>query len=175
MCTPGRKAWKTGRKRKPGVKESEVNVYTTGPCRRSRLHHRGICPSPLRPSLVRLAHPFRYREASPRRRHRRRQEAVGGPGDREEVLQQRLRQEARAGHQEEKPQRLRALQGHAPQEAGEFGGWEDTVGGVVGLETNQNFDYLRHAPAESQQWSDADNDLQARFQVRKTLAAAKAA
>jgi hypothetical protein len=175
MCAPGRDVWRTGRKREPGVKESEVNVYTTGPCRRSRLHHRGLCPSPLRPSLPRLAHPFRDRQASPRRRHRRRQEAVGGPGDREEVLQQRLRQEARAGHQEEKPQRLRALQGHAPQEAGEFWKREDGVGEFVGLGTNQSFNHLRHTLAMSQQWSNADQKLQARFQVRKTLAAAKAA
>lgn len=148
MCTPGRTAWRTWRMRKPGVKESEVNVYTTGPCRRSRLHHRGVCSSPLRPSLARLAHPFRHRQASSRRRHRRRQEAVGGPGDREEVLQQRLRQEARAGHQEEKPQRLRALQGHAPQEAGEFREREDDAWelmGTVGLDEP----VLRSPPSNS--------------------------
>lgn len=100
---------------------------------------------------------------------------MGGPGDREEVLQQRLRQEARAGHQEEKPQRLRALQGYAPQEAGEFGEREDDMRGVVGLGTNQSFNHLRCALAMSRQWSNADNKSQARFQVRKTLAAAKAA
>jgi hypothetical protein len=100
---------------------------------------------------------------------------VGGPGDREEVLQQRLRQEARAGHQEEKPQRLRALQGYAPQEAGEFGEREDDMRGFVGLGTSQSINCLRHTLAKSQRCSNADNEPQARFQVRKTLAAAKAA
>ena len=55
-----------------------------------------------------------------------------------------------------------------------FGEREDDMRGVVGLGTNQSFNRLRYALAMSRQWSNADNKSQARFQVRKTLAAAKA-
>jgi hypothetical protein len=47
--------------------------------------------------------------------------------------------------------------------------------GVVGLGTSQSINCLRHTLAKSQRCSNADNEPQARFQVRKTLAAAKAA
>jgi len=46
---------------------------------------------------------------------------------------------------------------------------------VVWVETKESTRHFRHAPVMSQQELDADNKMQARFQVRKTLAAAKAA
>jgi hypothetical protein len=52
---------------------------------------------------------------------------------------------------------------------------EDDVGWIVGLWIHQSFNYLRHALSTLHTWSNADDVFKARFQVRKTLAAAKAA
>ena len=100
---------------------------------------------------------------------------MGGPGDREQVQRQRLRQEARSADQEEKPQRLRALQGHAPQEAGEFG--KENHGMRVDGKWREDRPFMDIAMMlkSSSSEGSADIKFQARFQVRKTLAAAKAA